>query len=135
MTDINGCSAEDLARVIVRKDYHAFIPTVFSPNGDDGANDVFMIFAGKEEGGTTLWYSTGGESVLKIITSSPTTRARLGGVFQITTDERCCLCLFCRDRNGDGQVVVLRGCVVDEVEMAPLSMSHWSTVFTFGSLH
>lgn len=45
VTATNGCTAQDLVTVAVREVTEVFVPNVFTPNGD-GANDVFMIFAG-----------------------------------------------------------------------------------------
>jgi gliding motility-associated-like protein len=45
--DINGCSVSDMVTIFVRKDRDVFVPNVFSPN-QDGQNDVFMIFSGKD---------------------------------------------------------------------------------------
>ncbi|MCF8247636.1 MAG: gliding motility-associated C-terminal domain-containing protein [Saprospiraceae bacterium] len=45
--DQNGCRAEDLLSIFVKKDNPVYVPNSFSPNGD-GTNDVFMIYAGKE---------------------------------------------------------------------------------------
>ncbi len=45
--DENGCEADDLLTVFVKKDNPVYVPNSFSPNGD-GVNDVFMIFSGKE---------------------------------------------------------------------------------------
>ncbi|MBI1226780.1 MAG: T9SS type B sorting domain-containing protein [Bacteroidetes bacterium] len=45
--DQNGCRADDLLSVFVKKDNPVYVPNSFSPNGD-GTNDVFMIYAGKE---------------------------------------------------------------------------------------
>lgn len=45
--DKNGCQASDQLTVFVRKERDVYIPNGFSPN-NDGLNDVFMIFAGKE---------------------------------------------------------------------------------------
>ncbi len=47
LTDVNGCTVSDLVTIFVRKDRDVFIPNVFSPN-QDGNNDLFMIFAGKD---------------------------------------------------------------------------------------
>ncbi|MBI5916521.1 MAG: gliding motility-associated C-terminal domain-containing protein [Bacteroidetes bacterium] len=44
--DTNGCRAEDLLTLFVKKDNPVYIPNSFSPNAD-GTNDVFMIFAGE----------------------------------------------------------------------------------------
>ena len=45
--DTNGCSATDSLIVNVEQSQRVFFPSAFSPNGD-GANDVFMVFAGPE---------------------------------------------------------------------------------------
>ena len=45
--DQNGCRAEDLLSIFVKKDYPVYVPNSFSPNGD-GTNDVFMIYSGNE---------------------------------------------------------------------------------------
>lgn len=42
-----GCSASDQLTVVVKKDFHVYIPNVFSPD-DNGLNDVFMIFSGPQ---------------------------------------------------------------------------------------
>ena len=45
--DLNGCSDSDQIQYFLRKDRNIYVPNIFSPNGD-GANDVFLVFAGKE---------------------------------------------------------------------------------------
>lgn len=45
--DQNGCTASDTMRVFVNNLSRVFIPTIFSPNGDDN-NDLFTIYAGEE---------------------------------------------------------------------------------------
>lgn len=42
VTDVNGCTAEDLFTVFVVKDPRAFVPTGFTPNGD-GMNDRLLV--------------------------------------------------------------------------------------------
>ncbi len=42
-----GCSASDELMVVVKKDFHVYIPNSFSPD-DNGLNDVFMIFSGPQ---------------------------------------------------------------------------------------
>ncbi|MEY3050775.1 MAG: gliding motility protein SprB [Bacteroidota bacterium] len=42
----NGCFAEDLISVFVRKERTLFVPTAFSPN-DDGINDLLTVFPGR----------------------------------------------------------------------------------------
>jgi gliding motility-associated-like protein len=42
VTDENGCTAEDLITIFVRKNRTAFVPTGFTPNGD-GANDRLLV--------------------------------------------------------------------------------------------
>lgn len=43
----NGCTDSDDLTIYVKKDHPIYVPNAFSPN-EDGANDKFMIFAGKE---------------------------------------------------------------------------------------
>jgi gliding motility-associated-like protein len=45
--DENGCTAMDTLRIFVNNLSRVFIPTVFSPNGDDN-NDFFTIYGGDE---------------------------------------------------------------------------------------
>lgn len=45
--DTNGCSALDKITVWVNEEQPFYAPTAFSPNGD-GANDRFLIYAGKD---------------------------------------------------------------------------------------
>ncbi|WP_367390691.1 gliding motility-associated C-terminal domain-containing protein [Lewinella sp. LCG006] len=47
VTDENGCTATDTLRIFVNNLSRVFIPTVFSPNGDDN-NDYFTLYAGDE---------------------------------------------------------------------------------------
>lgn len=44
--DANGCDADDRILILVRKDEPVFVPTVFSPNGDN-VNDVLNIYIGE----------------------------------------------------------------------------------------
>jgi len=44
VTDANGCTATDDVRINVRKTQRVFIPTAFTPNGDN-INDIFMVHA------------------------------------------------------------------------------------------
>jgi gliding motility-associated-like protein len=43
ITDINGCMETASLRLLIRSEHNAFIPNVFSPNGD-GINDGFTVF-------------------------------------------------------------------------------------------
>ncbi len=45
VTDQQGCTAQDVVRVVVQRDPRVYIPTVFSPNEDD-VNDFWMPFGG-----------------------------------------------------------------------------------------
>lgn len=42
IVDENGCTAEDLIMVVVEKDRNAYVPSGFSPNGDD-LNDLLVV--------------------------------------------------------------------------------------------
>lgn len=44
--DANGCDADDRLLILVRKNEPVFVPTVFSPNGDN-VNDVLNIYIGE----------------------------------------------------------------------------------------
>lgn len=47
LVDINGCVAKDTITYYVKKDRHIYIPNAFTPN-DDGINDRFVIYGGKD---------------------------------------------------------------------------------------
>ncbi len=47
LEDTSGCFVEDEIMVRVKKNRNIFIPNVFTPN-NDGVNDVFKIFPGKD---------------------------------------------------------------------------------------
>ena len=109
--DNNGCSAADVARVIVRKDYNVFIPNVFSPNGD-GANDVFMIFAGKEAKQVKAFqvFNRWGEPVMEWY-DFPPNDPRFGwdGNFRGQLMNGAVFAYFAEIEMVDGQVVVFKG--------------------------
>lgn len=45
VSDVNGCTATDLVRVIVRRDPQVYIPSGFSPNNDN-INDFWLPLGG-----------------------------------------------------------------------------------------
>ena len=42
---LNGCADEDFGQILISKDKGIYIPSGFSPNNNDGINDVFRIYA------------------------------------------------------------------------------------------
>ncbi|MCB9290831.1 MAG: gliding motility-associated C-terminal domain-containing protein [Lewinellaceae bacterium] len=111
VTDINGCTAEDMERVIVRKNYNVFIPNVFSPNGD-GRNDAFMIFAGKEvkEIKTFMVFNRWGETVFEHYNFQPNDPAHgWDGAFRGQPMNDAVFVYFAEIEMVDGQVVLFKG--------------------------
>jgi len=111
VVDINGCSAEALEQVIVRKDYNVFIPNAFSPNGD-GYNDVFMIFAGKEvkEVKAFMVFTRWGEPVIQLYGFQPNDPAYgWDGIFRGQQMNPAVFAYFAEIEMVDGQVVVFKG--------------------------
>lgn len=47
--NLGGCEARDQIMLRVDKTREVFIPNAFSPNNNDGQNDVFMIFANNDK--------------------------------------------------------------------------------------
>lgn len=47
VVDTNGCQGSDQLLIFVNRERNVYIPNAFSPNGD-GANDLFMVFAGED---------------------------------------------------------------------------------------
>jgi gliding motility-associated-like protein len=64
VVDENGCVASDQLRVFLRKDRNIYMPSAFSPNGDDN-NDRFFIQGGAEVAKVNYFevYSRWGEPV------------------------------------------------------------------------
>jgi gliding motility-associated-like protein len=60
--DSQGCVQFDTVTVLVKQDYQAFIPTVFSPNGD-GLNDNFDFELLGADGGAMTIFDRWGEKV------------------------------------------------------------------------
>lgn len=111
VTDANGCTARDIAQVIVQKDYNVFIPNAFSPNGD-GYNDLFMIFAGKEVKEVKVFkvFNRWGETVLEqggFLPNDP--RFGWDGVFRGQPMNAAVFAYFAEIEMVDGQVVVFKG--------------------------
>jgi len=46
---VNGCAASDNGELLVSKDKGIYIPSAFSPNNQDGTNDVFRIYANLDQ--------------------------------------------------------------------------------------
>ncbi|MCO6487369.1 MAG: gliding motility-associated C-terminal domain-containing protein [Phaeodactylibacter sp.] len=114
VTDVNGCSAEDRELVVVNKQYNVYIPNVFSPNGD-GANDRFMIFAGKEvkEVQSFKVFTRWGEPVFEDAGFQPNNPAHgWDGTFRGQPMNNAVFAYFAEIEMVDGQVVVFKGDVV-----------------------
>jgi hypothetical protein len=45
ITDVNGCKVSARTVVLVAQELDVYIPSAFSPNNQDGVNDIFLIFA------------------------------------------------------------------------------------------
>ncbi|MCB9274756.1 MAG: gliding motility-associated C-terminal domain-containing protein [Lewinellaceae bacterium] len=72
VVDNNGCAAQDQLILFLNKKRNIFVPNVFSPNGD-GANDVFMAFAGPDvvKIRSFLVFNRWGESVFEVYGPPP----------------------------------------------------------------
>jgi gliding motility-associated-like protein len=68
----NGCKAEALLTVFVKKERPIYAPNVFSPN-EDGKNDLFRIFGGSSVSNikSFLIFNRWGETMYEIYNMSP----------------------------------------------------------------
>ena len=83
--DENGCSSRDDMTVFVDASRNVFIPTAFSPNGDN-INDVFEVYTGKgvQEISQILVFDRWGDKLFETIDLPPSTSGTGGwdGTFQ-----------------------------------------------------
>ncbi|MEY3053467.1 MAG: hypothetical protein RLY31_3252 [Bacteroidota bacterium] len=70
--DTNGCAAQDVMTLLVRKDRSVFVPNAFSPDGD-GVNDIFQLYAGRDvlRIKSFLVFDRWGETVLQLTDFAP----------------------------------------------------------------
>lgn len=72
ITDVNGCVAKDNVTVFINKERPIYVPTAFSPNGDED-NDIFFIYSGIEDLkiSSFLVFNRWGETVFEVYNSFP----------------------------------------------------------------
>jgi len=109
--DENGCTAFDVVTIFVQKDREIFIPNAFSPN-NDGFNDRFMIFAGKDVLNikSFLVFNRWGESVFEVYNFPPNDPDYgWDGVFRGTTYNSAVFAWFAEVEFIDGEVILFKG--------------------------
>jgi gliding motility-associated-like protein len=111
VVDTNGCSGTDMIQVFVNKERQVFIPNAFSPNLD-GANDLFMIFAGDdvEEIESLNIYDRWGENVFSEANFQPNDpKSGWDGFFRGVPLNNCVLVYSAVIRFKDGEKEVFKG--------------------------
>ena len=110
--DSNGCAAEDVIQLIVRRDRPVFVPTAFSPNGD-GVND--HVFVRAREGvlrsvNTFMIFDRWGEVMFKQGVVQPNDASGgWDGRFRDETLNPAVFTYWCEVEYIDGETEILKG--------------------------
>ena len=111
--DSLGCSATDQITLTVDRNREVFIPNVFSPN-DDGINDLFMIFGGKEivEIPLLAIFDRWGGQIYENTTLTPNDESRgWDGTYRGEPLNTGVYTYFAEILFADGQIEILRGTI------------------------
>ncbi|MGH1435775.1 MAG: gliding motility-associated C-terminal domain-containing protein [Lewinella sp.] len=114
ITDINGCSDSDNMTVIVRKTRPVFVPTAFSPDGDE-TNDVLYPFGGNEvkEIKSFMIFNRWGEAVFENFDFLPNNPSEgWDGRFRGQVQNAAVFVYFLEVEFIDGEVEIIKGDVM-----------------------